>query len=135
MTQAVVEAVVPDPDEARLFLAQARGFIADAGACDLRATSRQLLYYQGVLAACDAALLWQGYRVQGVDGGHSLRLQKAAEVLGLDEGLLDDLDDARQIRAGSAYRAGLVTDDDLADTEDAAHRLLDAAAELVSSAS
>src|SRR4051812_47282035 len=73
---------------AKVFLAQARRFVADATADGVSGAGRQLLLYQACVAACDAGLRAAGYTVEGSEGGHALRFDATAEHLGLDEDLL-----------------------------------------------
>jgi hypothetical protein len=133
MTDAALRHVPVDLQEARVFLAVARGFLADANAQGLRATGRQLLLFQACLAACDAGLIAVGYKVEGSDGGHVLRFDATVEHLGLDAELLDELHNAREVRTGSAYRAGLAFDEQADATAETAKRLLAAVAALVES--
>jgi hypothetical protein len=125
VTEARLEHVPASVDDATVFLAQAHRFVRDAGAAGLSRTSRQLLLYHACLAACDAVLRASGRRVEGAEGGHALRLRETARVLDLDDELLDALDEARLVRAGSAYRAGLVMDHDVAEAADAAALLVE----------
>jgi len=125
VTEARLESVVASVDDARVFLHQARRFAGDAGTEGLSGTSRQLLLFQACLAACDAALLAAGWRVEGAEGGHILRLRETAKLLDLDDALLDELDEVRLVRGDSAYRAGLVMDHQVEDAAEVTQRLLD----------
>mgnify|MGYP000241636170 CR=1 FL=1 len=109
-------------------------FAADAAVQGVSSTSRQLLLYQSCISACDAALIAAGMTVDGSDGGHVLRLEKTTQLLSLDSGLSDALDEARQVRGGSAYQAGFVLDDQVSDASEAAHRLIDEVARFVDNA-
>jgi len=124
VTAARVVAVIPSVDEARVFLAQARRFATDASTQTLSGTSRQLLLYQSCIAACDAALVAVGKAIEGSEGAHALRFDEATTIMSLDDDLLDALNAARQIRGGSAYRAGVVTSEDVADAADTTDQLL-----------
>ncbi len=97
----------------------------------LSGTGRRLLLYQGCIAACDAALVAAGMRVEGDEGAHVLRLRTTIELLGLDEELGAALEDARRVRAGSAHMAGLVFDDQVDEARDATARLIAAVDEFV----
>jgi hypothetical protein len=124
MTEARIVPTVASVEAARVFLAQARRLAADGGVEQVSGTGRQLLLYQSCLAACDAALVAVGQKVEGDEGGHALRLSETAGLLSLDDELAELLDDARRIRAGSAYRAGVVFEHELEDAKEAARRLL-----------
>ncbi len=125
MTEARIARVVPSIDEARVFLSQARRFASDAEVDGLTGTSPQLLLYQSAICSCDAALVAAGMKVDGSEGGHVLRLTETARLLALDPDLLDALDEARQVRGGSAYQAGFVLEDQVDDASDAARRLIE----------
>lgn len=131
MTLARLRAVVPDLDEARVFLAQARRFVADAASEGVSGAGRQLLLYQACVAACDAGLRAAGFTVEGSDGGHVLRFDETAERLGLGEDLLERLHDARDVRGGSAYAAGVVFEEQAGATKETADELLEAVARFI----
>jgi hypothetical protein len=124
MTEASIVSTMPSVEEARVFLDQARRFMADGRVGKVSDTGRQLLLYQACLAACDAALVAAGKKVEGSDGGHVLRLRETARLLHLAREVVDLLETAREVRAGSAYAAGFVVQDDLADTNEAAELLI-----------
>jgi hypothetical protein len=124
MTEARVTQTVASLEEAKGFLAQARRLSNDGQAETISDTGRQLVLYHACLAACDAALIAVGRKVEGAEGGHALRLRETAALLGLDEDLVDALDDARGIRAGSAYRAGVVLRHQVSAASEAAAQLI-----------
>jgi hypothetical protein len=124
MTDARIVRTVAALDEAEVFLAQARRLAADGRVDVISDTGRQFLLYQSCLAACDAALIASGRKVEGSDGGHALRLRETARLLNLDEELVELLETAREVRAGSAYAAGFVLENDLAETSEASQLLI-----------
>lgn len=131
MTQARVERLPPEPREARVFLAQARQWLRDSEVAGLSDTGRQSLAYNAVLSACDACLLGAGRRVVGSEGGHALRIRETVALLDLDRQLEDGLTSARELRAVSTYRAGIVFEGDAEETHDTATRLIRAAEEFL----
>lgn len=135
MTEARLARCVPDIGEARAFLARSRGFINDAQARDVSDAGRQLLLYQACVAACDAGLQAAGFKVEGSDGGHVLRFEATVEHLDLPEDLLERLHDAREVRGGSAYQAGVVFDDQVDATAEAAAQLLEAVSAFIDASS
>lgn len=114
MTQAHVRKIAKDAALAQSFLEQAQRFLRDGSVTSVTRESRQVLLHNAAIAACDCVLAAEGFEIRGSDGGHRLRLDKAAELLGGDlEDLFDRLDSVRMTRAEASYRAGLVPDDDV----------------------
>lgn len=133
MTDARVEAVPPDPREARVYLGQARTLLRDGEAADNADASRQILLHSAAVCACDAVLLAAGFRVTVGDGAHVLRLGKGTELLAADD-LLDRLDDARLSRNESSYGAAIPSVDDVSDAVDVTRELVERASAFVDAA-
>lgn len=124
MSEARIARTVASVEEAKVFLAQARRLAVDGEVDAVSDTGRQFLLYQSCLAACDAALIASGRKVEGSEAGHAIRLKETARLLRLDEELVELLEIAREVRAGSAYAAGFILRNDLADTHEAAQLLI-----------
>ncbi len=132
MTEARIEEVPADRVTAREYLDQGRRFLEDAARNSNSNESRQLLFHQAALCACDAILLARRRRVSSGDAAHVMRLRAAlAELAGDTDDLLDALDAARAMRVEASYGAFLVPDASLADATEATLELYARAAEVV----
>ena len=99
MTKAELESIEPDAFLAAGFLDRASALARDAGVQGLGDEARLVLLHSATIAACDAALSINGWRVRGSDGGHRLRIRQTSALLGAEEpGLFDRLDDTRLSR-------------------------------------
>lgn len=114
MAEARLTRIIPDATLARSFLIRAQEFSAD-GARDRNShASRQVLLHNAAIAACDAVLAINGFEVEGSEGGHRLRLEKAEQLLGDDHrSLFEELDDARLARGTVSYAAGFALEADV----------------------
>ncbi|HEX8085126.1 MAG TPA: hypothetical protein VF529_12615 [Solirubrobacteraceae bacterium] len=125
MTDAQLERIEPDPFLANAFLLRARGFADDASLAGLGAEGRQVLLHGATIAPCDAVLAINGFQVVGVEGGHVLRIEQAAAFLpGVDQALVDQLDDTRVSRNQVSYAAGFAEPGDLDAAADAVAALI-----------
>jgi hypothetical protein len=114
VTHARIRKIDPDRTLAERFLKQAKGFLSDGASAVVSRESRQVLLHNAAIAACDGVLAAEGFEVEGSEGGHGLRLEKAEKLLGGDlEDLFERLDSVRMTRADASYRAGLVADHDV----------------------
>jgi hypothetical protein len=108
MTRARVEEVHANREDARIYLAQAETFQADADA-DLSAESRSVLLHNAAISAANAILQAAGLRVTSGDGAHQLRLETALAQLSHDtDDLLDRLEASRSRRNEASYGAMLI---------------------------
>jgi hypothetical protein len=125
VTEAQVGRIEPDPFLAAGFLKRANDFTADGKSSALQPESRQVLLHNAVICACDAILAIEGFEVTGSDGGHQLRIAKAAELLpGAEPTLFEELDEVRAARNQVSYAAAAVSPEEIATTVDVVERLI-----------
>src|SRR3954469_6885902 len=111
MSEARLERIVPDPTLSAAFLGRARRFLADGSDKSNARESRQVLLHSATIAATDSILAINGFEVEGSDGGHVLRLEKAEELLDADlADLFEQLDAVRMTRARVSYAAGFAAE-------------------------
>lgn len=135
MAEAELTRIHPDARLAQSFLSHARGFLRDGENDSLGRSSRQVLLHNAVIAACDATLSIEGFRVVGSEGGHVLRLEKTEELLGDGlEDLFEQLHAVRLARAEVSYAAGFVPPSELDEALLAVERLIEHVADYLGQA-
>jgi hypothetical protein len=124
MTEARVEKVYANRQDARTYLDQAKIFQADADA-DLSGESRSVLLHNAVISAADAIRQAAGLRVSGGEGAHQLRIETAlAQLQDETEELLDRLEASRSRRNEASYHAMLVPDASIDEAREATAELI-----------
>lgn len=104
MTVARLQEIDPDAHGAGMLFAQAELFLGDARKTDITNESRVVLAHNAAIAACDAILAAEGWRVTSGDNAHVLRLQSAlTHVDGDTEELFERLDTSRARRNDASY--------------------------------
>lgn len=132
MAKAELERIEADPFLAADFLDRAKDFVKDARVAGLSDETRLLVLHSATVAACDAVLSISGFRIVGSEGGHRLRIEKSAALLGdVDAELFERLDDARLSRNDVSYALGMVPTEDVMASAEAVDRLIEHAQALV----
>ena len=106
MTRAELEHVEPDDRRAQDFIGQSRVFLEDAERETTHLESAVILYWNACIAAMDALLAAEGWRVGSGEGSHAVRVEGARTILGAGfNDLCNRLDEWRRERNDVSYAA------------------------------
>lgn len=131
MTEARIERVPLDTTLARAHLARGREFLTDVAHTETLAAG-QVLAYTACIAAMEATLAAVGRRISPGSGYHRLLIEEVESLLQPERAdLLENVDEARELRAEVSYHAGVISKEEVIHLTGIATELLDEAARFI----